>query len=67
MVTFLKPVPGYSVTSSEENFRRMKRCSEVLRLAESVVHESKSIIAKSKALVVESRILLERTPWQTLR
>jgi len=38
-----------------------------LRLAESVVHESKSIIAKSKALVVESRILLERTPWQTLR
>jgi len=66
MVPFLKPMPYSSWTSFEQDSGRRKRCSEVLRLAESVVQQSKSIVAMSKALVLESRILLEQTSRRTL-
>jgi len=66
MVPFLKPMPYSSLTSFEQDSGRRKHCSEVLRLAESVVQQSKSIVAMSKALVLESRLLLEQTSPRTL-
>ena len=66
MVTFLKPVPDCSLTSFEQDSRRMKHCSEVLRLAESVLNQSKSIVSRSKELVLKSRILREQTLRRTL-